>query len=235
VPGARSVRGHGFVERIESELEAAGFAAKAHLLRATDFGVPQRRMRYFFLGVRDRRRRPPSRPPATHAALVDPAPGTDSSNRTPTVVETLKRVPTVGPGHGERWLETSDGQAIANVQTMRHSPRVIKKISAIEPGKGPISYRRLGLDEARTIIAGHRALPVHPLADRTLSVREAALLQGFGVGYAFCGPPAEQPLQVGYFVACCATSNSRSLHCYAYSGFTSATNGCHRQSRRRTR
>jgi DNA (cytosine-5)-methyltransferase 1 len=79
---------------------------------------------------------------------------------------------------------------------MRHSARVVRKISQIEQGQGPISYRRLDDDAARTLIAGHRALPVHPWLDRTISVREAARIQGFRDDYVFCGLPHAQPLQV---------------------------------------
>ncbi|OBH47312.1 hypothetical protein A5683_25240 [Mycobacterium mantenii] len=79
---------------------------------------------------------------------------------------------------------------------MAHSDKVLKKISLIEPGTGPISYRRLHKDLARTIVAGHRALPVHPTLDRTISVREAARIQGFEDSYTFSGPRAAQPLQV---------------------------------------
>jgi DNA (cytosine-5)-methyltransferase 1 len=68
---------------------------------------------------------------------------------------------------------------------MRHSERVVAKIHEILPGKGPISYHRLEPDLARTLVAGHRALPVHPTLDRTISVREAARLQGFPDTYVF--------------------------------------------------
>src|SRR5262249_22240449 len=66
----------------------------------------------------------------------------------------------------------------------------------IAPGEGPISYRRLEMDVARTLVAGHRAMPVHPWLNRTISVREAARIQGFDDNYFFCGPRWEQPLQV---------------------------------------
>jgi DNA (cytosine-5)-methyltransferase 1 len=82
------------------------------------------------------------------------------------------------------------------MSTMRHSDRVIRRIASFNRADEPISYRRLGRVEARTIIAGHRALPVHPVENRTISVREAALVQGFPLDYFFCGPRAEQPLQV---------------------------------------
>lgn len=40
---------------------------------------------------------------------------------------------------------------------------------------------------ARTTVAGYLALPVHPWLDRTISVREAVLIQGLPLGYVFCG------------------------------------------------
>src|SRR5205085_2592888 len=85
---------------------------------------------------------------------------------------------------------------IANASTMAHSSRVLAKIKGIKPGKGPISYRRLEREVARTLVAGHRALPVHPWLHRTISVREAARIQGFPDSYVFCGTRANQPLQV---------------------------------------
>ena len=79
---------------------------------------------------------------------------------------------------------------------MLHCERVVEKIAAIKAGEGPISYRRLHKDLARTIVAGHRALPVHPYLHRTISVREAARLQGFADTHVFCGTRSQQPLQV---------------------------------------
>jgi DNA (cytosine-5)-methyltransferase 1 len=37
---------------------------------------------------------------------------------------------------------------------------------------------------------------LHPWLHRTISVREAARIQGFPDDYVFCGPRFEQPLQV---------------------------------------
>src|SRR5205085_994280 len=85
---------------------------------------------------------------------------------------------------------------LLNASTMAHSHGVIEKIRKIKPGQGPISYRRLEADLARTLIAGHRAMPVHPWLHRTISVREAAVIQGFPDSYLFAGTRANQPLQV---------------------------------------
>lgn len=193
VPGVRRVNGHGFLDAIKDELERAGYPTTPHLLRACEFGVPQHRQRYFFLGRRDHGEVP--RPAATHRAhgVSEPA----SLPETPRLDAVLARLPTIkAPGVVAEPCVDAQGRAYYNMSTMAHSAKVVEKIKAIGSGEGPISYRRLGAAEARTLIAGHRALPVHPTLDRTISVREAALVQGFGEDYIFCGPRAEQPLQV---------------------------------------
>lgn len=195
VPGVRSVMGHRFLEPIVSTLEAAGFSVGGHLLRASDYGVPQRRLRYFFIGRRDRRRKAPTMPPPTHRRLGTLDYEDHDLPETPTVTEALSQIPALTSGTSAERLVTPEGEFL-NMSTMSHAPRVIEKISKIGPGEGPISYRRLDYTEAQTLVAGHRALPVHPDLDRTISVREAALIQGFPLDYFFCGSPTHQPLQV---------------------------------------
>lgn len=194
VPGLRRVNGHTFLEQILHEFESAGYTIGAHLLRACDFGVPQHRLRYFFLGSRNGAAPPAPRP--THRSCHDPKESTaDHLPGTPRLEALLQHLPELPPGSiAERYW---DGEReFLNMSTMNHSTRVIEKIKAIRQGEGPISYRRLESDEARTLIAGHRAMPVHPWLDRTISVREGAVIQGFPMSYVFCGPRSEQPLQV---------------------------------------
>jgi DNA (cytosine-5)-methyltransferase 1 len=194
VPGLRRVNGTGFLHRILSSLRAQRYRAAAQLITACDFGVPQNRRRYFIIAQRTdiEDELPPLVP--THRL-----PG-DASNAdlptTPTVTEALAGLPEFGPGVDAEWFVREDGSTILNASTMCHCERVVAKIEQIKPGSGPISYRRLEGDLARTLVAGHRALPVHPTLHRTMSVREAARLQGFPDIYVFCGPRSEQPLQV---------------------------------------
>ncbi len=194
VPGVRRVRNHGFLDDILQSLRDAGYATDAHLVNACDFGVPQHRARYLFLGHRGEEASAPLRPPATHRSH-----GQDSMSHLPEVPalrDVMATLPQLPAGATGEPVTGPDGKEYFNVETMAHSERVVAKIRAIKPGEGPISYRRLKDDEARTLIAGHRALPVHPWLDRTISVREAATIQGFPHHYRFCGPRSTQPLQV---------------------------------------
>jgi DNA (cytosine-5)-methyltransferase 1 len=200
VPGMRGVSGVRFTTAVIDELHSKGYAAAEYLLRACDFGVPQLRHRIVFLAQLVVRGEAPSQPEPTHCpswagercALQSEQCGLP---QTPTVLEALADLPLFGCGELAEYREV-DGRTLTNASTMAHSDRVVTKISFIEPGAGPISYRRLHKDLARTIVAGHRALPVHPTLDRTISVREAARIQGFEDSYTFCGPRAAQPLQV---------------------------------------
>ena len=132
----------------------------------------------------------PTHVPPDMTAVGPPLP------KTATLYEHLQDLPSLGPGEGSERLLLSDGRVVLNSRAMKHSRRVVAKIKAIRPGGGPISYRRLDVDVARTLVAGHRALPVHPIEHRAITVREAARIQGFPDTYFFCGPRSSQPLQV---------------------------------------
>lgn len=191
VPGLRRVNGVGFSSLIADALREVGYSVgPPHLLRAEDFGVPQRRRRLVYFAQHQRFRADLLPPWPTHD--VD---GAGDLPRPPTVEQTLADLPAFGPGRVCE-NEMVDGALLLNASTMAHSDRVIAKIGRIEPGKGPMSYRRLERSLARTLTAGHRALPVHPWLDRTISVREAARLQGFPDCYVFAGSRSNQPLQV---------------------------------------
>lgn len=206
VPGLRHVEGQSFESTINDALAEAGFNSAAYLLRACDYGVPQLRRRLLFLAQRSDLGPAPASPPVTHCSgkhclqKCGDVPGVYCKLLpTPSVLETLKGLPELQKGTiAERMVrpECEDVPLLLNASTMNHSDKVVEKIAGITPGSGPISYRRLHSDIARTIVAGHRALPVHPTLDRTLSVREAARIQGFDDLHVFSGSRSRQPLQV---------------------------------------
>lgn len=196
VPGLRRVNGVTYTDKITNSLRRCGYRTwkQPVALRASDFGVPQNRQRLFFVGVK-REIELPEAPVPTHAPYGGDA--VDSSLlRTPSLAQSLEGLPRLAPGEGAERMRRPDGRVVLNSQAMAHSPRVVAKINAIPVGGGPISYRRLESDVARTLVAGHRALPVHPDQDRTITVREAARIQGFPDDYFFCGQRSVQPLQV---------------------------------------
>src|SRR5205085_4080143 len=86
---------------------------------------------------------------------------------------------------------------VPNHVAMRHSDLVKKKIAAIKPGTGPMSYRRLHPSRpSRTLISGNRAPPAHFSQARSITVREAARLQGFPDSFVVRGPFANQMFHV---------------------------------------
>lgn len=86
---------------------------------------------------------------------------------------------------------------IENHVAMRHSARVKRKIAKVKEGAGPMSYRKLSADKpSRTLISGNRAPPAHYSAPRSITVREAARLQGFPDDFVVKGTFANQMVQV---------------------------------------
>ncbi len=196
VPGLRRVNGVAYTDKITNSLRRCGYRTwkQPIALRASDFGVPQNRQRLFFVGVNGEIDLPEC-PVPTYTPHEGNSDGS-SLPRTPSLAERLEDLPHLAPGEGAERLRLPNGRVVLNSQAMSHSPRVVAKINAIPAGGGPISYRRLESDVARTLVAGHRALPVHPDQNRTITVREAARIQGFPDNYFFCGLRSAQPLQV---------------------------------------
>lgn len=171
VPGIRVRRNAGVFHAIKSEIAALGYRYEERTLRAFDFGVPQLRKRVFLVFTRG------WQPSWVFDSLPKPSVG-------PTVREALRGIPS--------------GRQIKRLSHtfMDHGTQVVRKLRRLEPG-GPISYRRLSWSEpAPTLVAGHRALPVHPKQPRAISVREAARLQGFPDSYLFRGSRSSQIEQV---------------------------------------
>ena len=197
VAGLRKVNGFSFTERIRRAIRNVGYEVdEPAQIKASHFGVSQNRTRLFYLARREGLGPPPSPPLPTHLAPNEhPCLGPSEAQLTPRLEEVLADLPDLGPGVDLEY-GLHDGRPIYNASTMAHAQSVVDKISRIGSGEGPISYRRLDRVVARTLVAGHRALPVHPWLDRTISVREAARIQGFPDDYVFAGLRSNQPLQV---------------------------------------
>jgi DNA (cytosine-5)-methyltransferase 1 len=173
------------IQSFEQTIEQGGYHVTHIVLNASEFGVPQKRERAFFLV---------SRQPLDVETVMHrlEAFKTDATN----VRRALRGLPTpaVRP---DRYKDETDNGKVTNHFAMQHSARVKEKIAAIEPGKGPMSYRRLHPTRlSNTLFSGHRAPPAHFEEPRSITVREAARLQGFPDSFRIYGSFANQMEQV---------------------------------------
>ncbi len=181
VPGLmRNERFH----EVERQLRALGYSVDANVLDAANYGVPQRRRRLIVLGGRGRRRLSLAEPCYEHR----------------TVREAFAVLP-AGPG--------TSGDAIHDLP-VRHSEQVKALIRAIpEDGGGRLDlpqdmrlechkhtngfhdvYGRMRWDAPSPTITSGCVNPskgrfLHPTEHRAITLREAAILQGFPADYVF--------------------------------------------------
>jgi len=175
----RSPRYIAYLEKAMRVARRAGYSCSYGVLRAEAFGVPQSRQRIVLLASKS------SDLDELHAVLEDLARRDAVADMS--VRKSLKGLP----------ISAGPRARVANHLPMRHSARVVAKIKRIKPGEGPLSYRKLHPDRlAPTLICGHRALPAHFSTPRTITVREAARLQGFPDEFAFAGTKGSQMQQV---------------------------------------
>jgi DNA (cytosine-5)-methyltransferase 1 len=173
------------VDSFEKTLNDAEYHVTNVVLNASEFGVPQKRERAFFLVTRQQ---------------------LDESD----VIKRLEKFKTKAVGaraalrglskaivRPDKYNDEFDYGVMHNHLAMQHSARVVKKIAAIKPGTGPMSYRRLHPTRfSNTLFSGHRAPPAHFKEPRSITVREAARLQGFPDSFRIYGSFSNQMEQV---------------------------------------
>ena len=98
---------------------------------------------------------------------------------------------------GQSSVEPVDRIRFDLVEMSKAIARTKTEIAAIKPGTGPMSYRKLDpAKPANTLFSGHRAPPAHYAYPRSITVREAARLQGFPDDFRIYGSFANQMMQV---------------------------------------
>ena len=173
------------LKKFETTLNKAGYHVHSLLLDAAEFGVAQRRKRAFFLISKNKLDK--SEVVRRLERLKHPPVNSERA---------LTRLPTP-PVRPDDYDDEGKYEGIPNHFAMRHSKRVKNKIAALEPGTGPMSYRRLHPGRpSNTLFSGHRAPPAHFKEPRSITVREAARLQGFPDDFRIYGSFANQMGQV---------------------------------------
>lgn len=174
------------VRDFRQHLKNAGYHMLPIELDAKDYGVSQKRERAFFL--------------ITRMPLDAEKVGTRFAELRQIEIPSGMRLDDLPPAQ-TRGTKYSDEEDVVrpypNHLAMRHSLSVKKKIAAIKPGSGPMSYRKLDpAKPANTLFSGHRAPPAHYAYPRSITVREAARLQGFPDDFRVYGSFANQMMQV---------------------------------------
>lgn len=169
--------------------EDAGYRVDARVICAADYGVPQRRNRVIFVGLRKDMDSP----------IVFPA---KKDGPQMTVSEAIGRFPALNSG---------EASSIPNHVAMRHSAQMLEKMryvkdggdrndipEAIRPTKGDVrKYIRYDSTQPSVCITGDMRKVFHYAQNRALTVRELAAIQTFPDSFVFLGGSGMQQQMVG--------------------------------------
>jgi DNA (cytosine-5)-methyltransferase 1 len=178
VVGLRSMLGGKVEEMILHDFLEAGYKMNVTVLRAADYGVPQKRDRVIFIGNRIGKINYHPKP------LLKPA----------EYVTTGEAI--------EDLMDRPDDKGFNHVST-KHRPDMELKMLELEEGKSLYkgysdAWKKCPWNEAScTIKENHGGVNVHPKLGRVLTAREMARIQSFPDDFIFEGPKNKQLVQLG--------------------------------------
>ncbi|MBN6739154.1 DNA cytosine methyltransferase [Acidithiobacillus sp. MC6.1] len=224
VTGITSIAGGGIVREIFKEMESLGYRVEMKVLKAEEFGVPQERRRVFFIATRTDA--PILFPQPTHGpGLLPFVTVWDAISDLPVLENGDKSAPrryAKKPQNAYQALLRGACTIVANHSASRLARVNEKRMQHIPPGGSwrdiPFDLLPAGMklakrsdhtkrygrprktDLACTILTKcdvHWGAYIHPLQNRSFTVREAARLQSFPDFFTFQGSGTEQYVQVG--------------------------------------
>ena len=216
VEGITHTAGGLFLDKVEASLKRHGYRVTKGVLNAADFGVPQRRKRFFLIGALEREppdslMRPSVAAPVTvHEAIADLPVLANGALVDARPYRTLPNTPYATRMRGDLKVST-------NHLVSKNAESIVRRYRHIPPGGNwediPASMMRTYADRTRchtgiyhrldpnapAVVIGNfrKNMLIHPTEDRGLSVREAARLQSFPDWYHFEGTIGLQQQQVG--------------------------------------
>lgn len=203
-------------EVIVNEYHQAGYNVEIFVLNAAEFGVPQSRMRVFFIGLRN--------DIDYDKEKIEPKGFLFGADQI-TIEQAIMDLPQIKAGEGEevqeyrcepqneyqKWVR-SGSTDVRNHITMRHTARLVERFSHIGFGQSvadvaeEFQQRQRGAADkvsgkvysqnnmrpypdrpSPTVPASFQSNFVHPYIDRNYTAREGARLQSFPDTYVFCG------------------------------------------------
>lgn len=213
VKGFLETKGGFFVSAIVQDLHQLGYAVAQGVLSATDFGVPQRRSRFFIIGSLDDTPNLPTPIQSDPTTVSDALRDLPELNNGATIHEASYRA---APHSDYSRCLRGNASVCTNNLVTRNASYVVERYKHIPPGgnwrhipEGLMTnytdrtrchegiYHRLSWDSPSIVIGNFRKnMLIHPSAHRGLSVREAARLQSFPDSYIFTGGIGFQQQQV---------------------------------------
>src|SRR5690606_38805325 len=215
VKGLLSMDSGRVIKQIQEEFENSGtfgYEVRTQVLKASDFGVPQIRERVILIGIRKDLDVVPEFPEKKNQEEIS-------------VEAAISDLPQINAGEGEVVMEyetkplneyqqfmRQNSKKVFNHIAMKHTPRLIERFKAIQPGKNLLDVwethgavqrgnpsqkssikfsqnnLRLVPDKpAPTIAASFQSNFIHPYLDRNFTAREGARLQSFPDDFIFEG------------------------------------------------
>ncbi len=201
---------------IEKEFNSAGYNLEIFTLNAAEFGVPQSRLRVFFIGLKD--------DIAYDKDRIEPK-GFLFGDQQRTITDAIMDLPQIQAGEGSEAMKYTtrpftkyqewareNSSVIHNHVAMRHTARLVERFAQIKHGQSvadvaeefqqrkrgeadKISGKVYSQNNMRpypdkpspTIPASFQSNFVHPYLNRNYTAREGARLQSFPDTYIFCG------------------------------------------------
>lgn len=224
VTGITSIAGGAIVRQIFDEIEALGYRVEMRVLKAEEYGVPQERRRVFFIATRTCA--PILFPEPTHGPGLEPFVTIwDAISDLPALSngdDKLPREYASSARNGYQAILRGDCRTLFNHQPGRLAPINEERMKHIPPGGSwrdiPSHLLPAGMQKAKrsdhtkrygrprktdlscTVLTKcdiHWGAYIHPVQDRSFTVREAARLQSFPDFFEFQGNRTEQYVQVG--------------------------------------
>lgn len=178
VVGLRSMLQGKVEQMIINDFEEVGYKLNITVLRAADYGVPQKRDRVIFIGNK------------INKTNYHPKPFLNPENYV-----------TTGEAIGDL-IDLEENAAFNHVPT-KHREDMAQRMLALEEGKSLYkgysdAWKKCPWNEAScTIKENHGGVNIHPKLPRVLTAREMARIQSFPDNFIFEGPKNKQLVQIG--------------------------------------
>ncbi|MFI8736645.1 DNA cytosine methyltransferase [Ectopseudomonas toyotomiensis] len=215
VRGILETEGGIFVDQIVREFEKMGYTVSSELLHAADYGVPQKRARFFIVGSRHgisyKFPKPTHLKPITVEMALEDLPILENGASICNLPYAKAASNSYTKGLRGRLKNCSNHIVTRNndiiIERYSHIPQggnwedIPNHLMSNYADKSRCHtgiYRRLRADEPSVVIGNYRKnMLIHPTQNRGLSVREAARLQSFPDDFVFKGSIGFQQQQVG--------------------------------------